>query len=66
MAQQKQPRRVEEVAPGLVRIVDGSTYVYLSSGSADYLADTRRTASHDATRGSASHRAQPQHGAQNA
>ncbi len=39
MAELKQLRRVEEVAPGLVRIVDGDTYVYLSSSSADLLAD---------------------------
>ena len=39
MAEQKQQRRIEEVAPGLVRLVDGDTYVYLSTSSADLLAD---------------------------
>lgn len=39
MAEQKQQRRIEEVAPGLVRLVDGDTYVYISTSSADLLAD---------------------------
>ena len=39
MAEQKQQRRIEEVAPGLVRLVDGDTYVYVSTSSADLLAD---------------------------
>ncbi len=39
MAEQKPQRRIEEVAPGLVRLVDGDTYIYLSTGSADLLAD---------------------------
>ncbi len=38
MAEQKQQRHIEEVAPGLVRLVDGDTYVYLSTSSADLLA----------------------------
>lgn len=37
--QQQRQRRIEEVAPGLVRLVDGDTYVYLSGRSADVLAD---------------------------
>lgn len=39
MPDQNPQRRLEEVAPGLVRIVDGSTYVYISASSADLLAD---------------------------
>lgn len=38
MAEQQQ-RRIEEVAPGLIRLAEGDTYVYLSRGSADLLAD---------------------------
>jgi hypothetical protein len=39
MAEQQPQRRIEEVAPGLIRMVDGSSYVYLSSRSAEVLAD---------------------------
>lgn len=39
MAAEKPQRRIEEVAPGLVRLVDGDTYIYLSTTRADLLAD---------------------------
>lgn len=66
MAELKQPRRVEEVAPGLVRIVDGDTYVYLSSSSADLLADKWNFARANALRSDAGPRSMSQPGAMNA
>ncbi len=66
MAELKQPRRVEEVAPGLVRIVDGETYVYLSTSSAELLADKWTLSGAGSLRGDASARLQSQQGALNA
>ncbi len=64
MAEEKQQRRVEEVAPGLVRIVDGTTYVYLSSGSP---AHSSRSLAHAAmTRAGGAARAMSQQAAPNA
>jgi hypothetical protein len=60
---EKQPRRVEEVAPGLVRIVDGDTYVYLSSASADLLTDKWTLARANSMRVDASARSMSQQGA---
>jgi hypothetical protein len=66
MAELKQPRRVEEVAPGLVRLVDGDTYVYLSASNAEMLADKWKFARANPLRGDASARAMAQQGSLNA
>ena len=66
MAELKQPRRVEEVAPGLVRIVDGDTYVYLSSSSAELLADKWTLARASSLRNDTTARSMSQQGALNA
>lgn len=65
MAELKQ-RRIEEVAPGLVRLVDGDTYVYLSTTSADLLADKYSLPRVSSSRQDSSARLPSQHGAPNA
>jgi hypothetical protein len=59
----EQQRRIEEVAPGLVRMVDGDTYVYLSSSSAELLADKWAVSRAHSLRGDATVRSASQPGA---
>jgi hypothetical protein len=66
MAELKQQRRIEEVAPGLVRLVDGDTYVYLSTASADVLADKYSLPRVSSLRSDSSARLPSPHGAPNA